>query len=104
MSREFTELERDMLESVAVNIEEFHYEMRKQVTQNKYAFEVKGGATWYNWETEKVETLSEEYVGFWVMKYARCLEHSPLKDCLRSDDWVKCIKEEVVTYEYVEVS
>ena len=105
MSRIFTETEREMLEIVATNVEEFHYEMRKQITQNKYAFEVKAGDTWYNWETETVEDpVPEEFVGFWVMASARCLQYDNFEECLKSDDWVKCTKEEVITYEYVEIS
>lgn len=105
MSREFTEAERDMLEIVSTNVEDFHVEFRKEISQRKYAFEVKADATWYNWETEKVEDpVPEEFVGFWVMDSARCLQYDDFKECLKSDDWVKCTKEEVTTYEYVEIS
>jgi len=102
MSRMFTVPERDMLHTVATNIEEFHYEMRKEITQNKYAFEVKAGATWYNWATDFIDDpVPAEFVGFWVMAHARCLQYDNFTECLKSSDWVKCTKEEVITYEYI---
>lgn len=104
MSREFTELERDMLEAVSTNIDDFHVDFRKEISQRKYAFEVQPGSTWYNWGANIAEDpVPEEFVGFWVMAHARCLRYDNLSECIKSDDWVKCTKEEVTTYEYVEV-
>lgn len=103
-SRDFTESERDMLDTVAVEEEEFYYETRKNVPQTKYVFVVKPGQTWDDWANDKQDLpVPEEFVGFWVMSYAGDLSHSPLKDCIRDYSWVKCVKQEVTTHEWAEV-
>tara|TARA_R110000772_G_scaffold24212_4_gene64131 strand:- start:679 stop:1053 length:375 start_codon:yes stop_codon:yes gene_type:complete len=101
MSVEFNEFEQDALRNVVTNVEEFHVDYRKNISQSKYVFEVKPGQTWYDWKKEEADSpIPEKLVGMWMMEDARCLQYDNLEDCIRSDSWVKCEKTTVETYEY----
>lgn len=93
-----------MMLSVSREVEEFHYEMRKGVSQNKYVFEVKPNQTWDDWENVKQDIpVPPQYVGLWMLDSADDLQYDNLDECLKSRYWVKCEKKELITYEYVEL-
>lgn len=101
---QFNKGEVEILREVAVEVEEFHYEMRKGVSQNKYVFEVKPGATWNDWENMKLDIpVPEALIGLWVMSYATDLVYDNLNKSIEEYQWAKCVKEETISYEYVEI-
>jgi hypothetical protein len=101
---QFNKSEIDMLQYIATEVEEFHYEMRKGISQNKYVFEVKPNQTYDDWENMKQNVpVPLDLVGLWVMSSARNLQYDTLDICIKDDQWVKCVKKELITYEYVEV-
>ncbi len=104
MSRRFNEEEQEILFTLSCNITEEFEDLRKGVAQTFYVFEIKADDTFCSAENDYEETeVSEEYVGFWKMKYADNLRHYAFRDCLRDYDWVRCVKREVVTVEWEEV-
>ena len=89
MSREFNAEERVMLYQVAEEVEEIYVEDRKGISQTKYVFEVKEGATYWGEEAEE-GVVADEYVGFWMMSYADDLGCIGLGEAIRDYNWVRC--------------
>jgi len=97
MSRDFNEEEVGILNQVAQEVEEFHVENRKGVSQTKYVFEVVEGSTYWDEEGEDI-VVPTEYVGFWMMSYPCDLIYKSLSECINLYPWVKCEHKQRTVY------
>ena len=100
--RGFTEEEQDILYDTYRELDEFHVENRKGISQTKYVFEVKAG-NWYNWKSDMDVSIPEDLVGTWMMAYADDLSYKTLPECIKRYDWVKCQKLPRTTYHWEEI-
>lgn len=110
MSKIFTEIERGILNQVAIEVEEFHVDERRGVSQNKYVFRVEGDAVYVDFKDgltligEFEKPVPEELTGHWMMCCADDLKYSTLQECIRTYDWVKCRSVEVKSMEWEEIT
>jgi hypothetical protein len=100
---DFNEEDLAIIEEAKVEIAEFHYEYRKQISQRKYVFEIKAG-TYIDWAVDEELSIPDHLVGLWIMRFARDLQYDNLSVCIRDDSWVKCaeVQEIITTYVPVE--
>ncbi len=102
-AKHFTTKEYNILEQVAIEVEEFHYEMRKGVSQNKYVFVVPANAAYFDNAAYGEQKVPSELVGYWVMTFASDLQYTRLNEAIKNDQWSRCIKKEIVSYEWEEI-
>ena len=95
--------EREAFMQTASEIEEVFSHMRKGVAENYYVAEVCEGSEYWASSQDKMLKVPEGLVGLWKMEYPTNLQYTSFYAARDEDDWVKCVRKEVVTFEYEEV-
>ena len=97
----FSKQDVEILKDCCHEIDEFHYEYRKQISQRKYVFQVDDNATWNDWNGDcSNNPVPPHLIGMWVMSNGRDLQYDNLHKCIEDDSWNRCLKVPVTTYEY----
>lgn len=99
---DFSEKQIEILEQVAIEVDEVLVETRKNKPQSFYVFEVKEDAEYFNDTSCEMEAVPEDLVGFWKMAYLDDLSYYSLKEAFGRYSWRKTFKKEIVTYEWAD--
>lgn len=92
----------DIFQQCLQPVEEVFVDLRKWKPQTRYVGEIKEFDEYWG-SDNKWHIVPDSLVGLWMLKWQGDLSLTPFNDSVRNDDWVKCEKKEIITYEYIEV-
>ncbi|CAH9014753.1 hypothetical protein VP495E541_P0249 [Vibrio phage 495E54-1] len=94
---------REIFIQTATLVEEVHSYMRKGAAQNYYVAQIEPDSEY--WDTKKNDLMKvpDHMVGLWRMRFPSNLQYISFSEALDGDDWVQCVRKEIVSYKYEEL-
>ncbi|AUS01969.1 hypothetical protein NVP3058O_051 [Vibrio phage 3.058.O._10N.286.46.B8] len=105
MMGNFTEAEWEIITECIKEVEEVHYEMRKNVEQSYYVGEITADSEYWSKDNEMV-AVPEKLIGLYKMDSATDLRYTNFPAALKDggrDGWVKCKRVTVESHTYEEI-
>lgn len=97
------ELQRKQFSSCVRLVEEVVTGQRKGVPESRYVAEIPQAAEYWCETSQDIVAVPSEFTGHWMLKFSGDLRYVSFNAAWLSDDWVKCEKRRVETFEWVQM-